>query len=600
MPLVTLDALLQRPIDVLIAGGGTSGLTLARRLAQGSPQTTVAVLEAGVHHDNDPLVDMPGMLTRAIHNPDYDWTYYTVPQKHAANRSMLQTHGKGLGGSSLLNFMCFIRPSKEEFDALEELGNTGWNWDNLLHYMKKSERLQAAPPAVDARLHSAKADPEYHGTEGAIAKSYPSHVTEIVPSLLDALEAAGVPRKPDPCDGRPVGGFLCPTSVDVSTSKRSYAASDFFTLNKDLPNLLVVTNVSVSKINFEGTKATGVTVQQGDKTGVVNASKEVILSAGSLHTPQILELSGIGNASIIEPLGIKSVVDLPGVGENLQDHIFCPIIIETPTDFKSFEIFADPEQAAEQQALYQKGAGLLAGFSCCSSFIPASVIGNKEDVTTWSQTQPDSEPDLFPNLDPSVRKGIEKQYEFLRRWIQDEKQPFSQLLTFNGHFQIPGMTPDPSKRFTTIATVHSHPFTRGRVHITSSSSTAKPDVNPRYLANPMDLDALIHASAFVEKLCQVSPLKDVVKRIALPDENGQPDLDKFVREYISTVYHPIGTAAMLPKDLGGVVDPNLKVYGTENLRVADCSIAPLLTSSNTQTYAYAIGEKAADIILASL
>ncbi|KAF8908253.1 alcohol oxidase [Mucidula mucida] len=590
MPLISLDDLLQRQIDVLIVGGGTSGLTLARRrvtvvLAQGSPQTTVAVLEAGVHHDNDPLVDIPGMLTRAIHNPDYDWTYYTVPQKHAANRNMLQTHGKGLGGSSLLNFMVFIRPSKEEFNALEELGNDGWNWDNLLPYMKKSERLQSAPPAVDGRLHSVKPDPENHGTEGAIAKSYPSHVTEIVPSLLDALEAVGIPRKPDPCDGRPVGCFLCPTSVDVSTSKRSYAASDFFTLNKDLPNLLVVTNVLVSKINLEGTKATGVTVQQGDKTVVVNANKEVVLSAGALHTPQILELSGIGNASIIEPLGIKCVVNLPGVGENLQDHGFCPVVVETPENFKSFEIFSDPEQAAEQQELYKKGLGLLAGFSCCVSFIPASIIGNTEDVTAWSQTQTDSEADLFPNLDPSVRKGIEKQYEILRRWVQDDTQPFSQTLTFSGHFPIPGVTPDPSKRYTTIVTAYSHPFTRGRVHITSSSATASPDVDPRYLSNPTDHDILVHALEFA---------------IAVPNEKERMDRGKFARETLATVYHPLGTAAMLPRELGGVVDSSLKVYGIENLRVVDCSIAPLLTSSNTQTYAYAIGEKAADIILASL
>ncbi len=138
------------------------------------------------------------------------------------------------------------------------------------------------------------------------------------------------------------------------------------------------------------------------------------------------------------------------------------------------------------------------------------------------------------------------------------------------------MTPDPSKRYTTIVTAYSHPFTRGRVHITSSSATASPDVDPRYLSNPTDHDILVHALEFVEKVCQVAPLKDVVQAIAVPNEKERMDRGKFARETLATVYHPLGTAAMLPRELGGVVDSSLKVYGIENLRVVDCSIAPLV------------------------
>ncbi|KAF9012816.1 alcohol oxidase, partial [Hymenopellis radicata] len=540
------------------------------------------------------------MMALAMENPKYDWAYHTVPQAHAGNRRLLQSHGKGLGGSSLLNFLCFVRPTKEEFDALEELGNPGWNWDNLLSYMKKSERIQALSPSVDGERVSAIPNANNHGTEGAIAKSFPSHITEIVTPMLDSLEAIGVPRKPDASDGRPIGGFLSPTSVDMSTFKRSYAASGYFAPNKDLPNLLVVTEVSVLKINFEGTRATGVTVQQNDKTFTVNASKEVVVSAGSLHTPQILELSGVGNASILEPLGIKSIVNLPGVGENLQDHGLVSTVVEVPETFKSFELFKDPAQACEQQELYKKGDGLLAGASSCFAFLPASTFASPADVSTWSQTKPDSEPDLFPTLDPTVRKGIEKQYEILRRWAKDDTQPFGQLMTINGHYTVPGVTPDPAKRYTTICCAFSHPFSRGRIHITSSSPAVPPDLNPRYLSNSTDREIIVRLLEFTEKLLQVSPVKDIVKQITVPSEKDKEDLGKFVGDVLATIHHPVGTSSMLPRELGGVVDQNLRVYGVENLRIADNSIVPLEICSNTQSYAYAIGEKAADLILADL
>ncbi|KAF9018250.1 alcohol oxidase [Hymenopellis radicata] len=550
MPIISLEALLKHecPIDVLIIGGGTSGLTLAARLATGCPETTVAVLEAGVYHENDPLVDIPGMMSRAIHNPKYDWTYYT------------------------LNFLGFVRPSKEEFNVLEEFGNTGWNWESMLHYMKRSERLQSLPPSVDAKKASAIPDAKYHGTSGAIASSYPAHIAR---------------WKPEASDGRPVGCFLAPTSVDSSISKRSYAASEYFAPNEALPNLLVVTEVSVSKITFEGNKANGVEVRFDGKTDTVKATKEVVVSAG--QSREILELSGIGNASILKSFGLECVVNLPGVGENLQDHAFAPNIV-----------FSDPKEAAEQQELYKKGDGLLAGVSSCFAFLPASAIGSPDDVAAWSQTEADSEPDLFPTLDPTVRKGIEKQYEILRRWVKDGSQPFSQILTLNGHYPVPGVTPDPLKRYTSILTAYSHPFTRGRVHISSASHEVPPNVDPRYLANPTDREILVRAIEFVEKLCQTPPVKDVITGITVPGEKNNSDLGKFAGETLGTVHHPVGTAAMMPRELGGVVDADLKVYGTENLRVVDCSIIPLLSSSNTQSYAYAIGEKAADIIRARL
>ncbi|KAK0496357.1 alcohol oxidase [Armillaria luteobubalina] len=605
MPIVSLQDLLAADVDVLVVGGGTCGLATATRLAQNRPNIVVAVIEAGDYHENDPLVDIPGMMSRAIHNPKYDWTYYTVPQKHAGNRQILQSHGKGLGGSSMLNFFGFVRPSKEELDAIEQLGNVGWNWDSLSAYMKKSERIQTPDESVDTQRVAASPDPKNHGYEGPIAKSYPPHITEIHAPLLDSLECMGVPRNADNSGGRPVGAFLAPTSVDSKTATRSYSASGYYAPNEHLPNLLVLTEALTTKINFTAgadglQKAASVNIEKDGVNSTVNVKKEVLLSAGSLHTPQLLELSGVGNPKILAPLGIDAIIDLPGVGENLQDHALAPTVVEVDQSFKTFEIFGDPEQLADQQKLYAGRKGLLAGVSSCFAFMPAAAFGSEANLADWEKSASVS---AIPELDavhPSVRLGIEKQYEILRGWLKDPNQVFSQILTVNGHYPVAGVTPDPTKRYTTLLVAYMHPFTRGRVHITSTNPKAQPDLDPRYLANPADSGVLTSMISFMRRLFKTGPIAESIQSVTVPpfdEDTPVEEINRFVADTLATVHHPVGTASMLPKELGGVVDSRLRVYGSENLRVVDCSIIPLELSCNIQSVAYAIGEKAADIIL---
>ncbi|KAF9456641.1 alcohol oxidase [Collybia nuda] len=609
MPIVSLQDLKKHSIDVLIIGGGTSGLVLAARYAFDAIFVDIiTVLEAGEYHESDPLVDMPGMMTRAIHNPKYDWTYYTVPQKHCGGRPVLQSHGKGLGGSSLLNFMGFVRPSKEELDAFEQMGNPGWNWDTLHADMMKSELLQPPDASVDGKKMAASPDPALHGHTGGIAKSWPPLISELHVPLLDSLESVGVPRKPDNSDGRPVGAFLCPTTVDARTATRSYSAPGYYAPNKDLPNLLVVTGVYVTKVDFTSGKgglkrATSVNVEKDGQVQTLSARKEIVLSAGTFHTPQLLELSGIGDSGTLQSLGIDCIVELPGVGENLQDHACVPVVVQVNQNIETFEAYGDPSILKKHQELYKAQQGMLAGLSSTFAFIPTKTFASESELQKWEAwANVSSNPHLFESKDPSVRRGIERQYEFIRGWLTDPNQPFAQILTVNGHYPVQGVTPDPNKRYITLLFAYNHPFSRGSVHSTSKDAHDHPSVDPNYLSSPIDSAVLAHMLSLTRRLSETAPFSDSVISTVVPsfDKKAPADVvNKFIGDTLATVHHPVGTASMLPRDRGGVVSPDLLVYGTENLRVVDCSVIPLQISANIQCLAYAIGEKVRPIIVSS-
>ncbi|KAG7449768.1 alcohol oxidase [Guyanagaster necrorhizus] len=607
MPIVTVVDFFTTKFDYLVVGGGTAGLVVAARLSE-NPDCIVGVVEAGEYHEHDDLVNIPGMMARALHDPKYDWNFHTVPQKFVNNRQLSQSRGKGLGGSSLLNFFASVRPSKEEIDAIESLGNPGWNWENMLHYMKKSEHLET-PTLTDeeATAYSVVPDTALHGTEGPIAKSFPPHVTKVHTQLLDTLESLGIPRNLDNSNGHPVGSLLFPTSVEAKTATRSYSASAYYAPNADRSNLLILTNAHATKVNLTKTEsgryqATSVTLVKDGLTKSVHASKEIILSAGSFQTPQLLELSGIGQERLLQSFGIECLIDLPGVGENLQDHALTHVIVEVDEDVETLEVLSDPAKLKEHEELYKIQKGIFAGVpSATFAFFPAESIATTNEVETWiSRANLESARNTLDYLDSSVREGMKKQFGLLANWIRDATQPMAQILSLNGHMPIPGMNIDRQKRYLTLLCAYTHPFHRGSVHIMSVDPLMPPAIEQNYLSNPNDLDVLVKILAFVtNKLCQTSPIKDTIKSTVVPPfsaEAGDETMGEYIRNTLTTVHHPAGTASMVPRSNGGVVDSNLLVYGTSNLRVVDCSVIPLQLSSNIQTLAYAIGEKAADII----
>ncbi|CAL1697277.1 unnamed protein product [Somion occarium] len=607
MPIVSVQELAAAKPHYLIIGGGTAGLVVAARLSE-DPNTVVGVIEAGAYHKDDAGVNIPGFASRNLFKPDFDWSFASEPHKGTNNRPVPQPRGKGLGGSSLLNFTVAVRPTKEELNALEALGNPGWNWDNLWKYMKKSERLQ--PPELskeDSLRYAASPDPKLHGTDGPIAKSYTSNLFPPFPAFMDTLEKLGLPRNPDTGGGDSIGSLLFPTTVDKKDCTRSYSASAYYAPNAERPNLLVVTGAHVTKILLEPShdglqRAVGVEFIKDEQTYRINASKEIILSAGAFQSPQILELSGIGNKKILKQHGIETRIDLPSVGENLQDHAYAPTIIEVDDRVPTMETTYVDEEFARQLELYKEGKGLFTALPAnLCSFIPAHIFAESEDLARWKSLAnlEASSPDVFADTPESVKRGIRKQYEYLAKWLDDPTAPMAQILSLYLHFPVPGLPVDTSKRYMSLLGAYTHPFARGSVHITSPSPFTPPAIKMNYLSNPVDTGILVKMQQFILKIYELEPAKEFVENRVIPPvgtENDEKKLEEYVRNFLGTVYHPVGTCAMLPKEDGGVVDSRLLVYGMENLRVIDCSILPLEACCNIQPLAYAIGEKGADII----
>ncbi|TCD64226.1 hypothetical protein EIP91_004361 [Steccherinum ochraceum] len=532
---VTVDQFVSAELDYLVVGGGTSGLVVAARLTE-DPNVTVGVLEAGKYPENDPLVNVPGMMARAMHNSEYDWDLRTVPQKYVNDRQLPQSRGKGLGGSSMLNLLAMARPGRVELDAWEELGNAGWNWETTLDYMKKSERLDPVKLSPeDAARFAAVPNLINYGTNGPIAKSFPPHITECHTAVLDALEANGLPRN--------LIMEMDTHNVDSKTATRSYAASGYYAPNAQRPNLLVLTEAYATKIHLATTanglqRATGASFDYHGKLYDVQAKKEVVLSASTFQNPQLLELSGVGDKDVLASFGIETKIDLPGVGANLQDHALVPTVVEVDAKVKSIELLFDPAQLAEQQELYAQQEGILAGIpSSVFAFMPGDVIGSLDDVKRWKQLSSISgyTPEIFETTQPTVKAGIEKQYDILARWIDDPEQPLSQLLMFNGHFPVAGIKPDFSKRHLSLLCAYTHPFHRGTVHISSTDPAVPPAIQQNYFSNDADLDILVKTVQWMTKVYDTEPLKSlVVRRVVPTGGESEEELREWAKEMFAT------------------------------------------------------------------
>ncbi|KAH8728248.1 hypothetical protein GQ44DRAFT_769764 [Phaeosphaeriaceae sp. PMI808] len=564
--------------DFVIVGGGTAGVALATRLSQRLPEHCVLVVEAGPDGRNDQRLYVPGLKGSPFGGP-LDWSLPTVPQPEANNRIINHNRGKVLGGSSALNLLVWDRATVKEYNAWEELGNPGWNWENMYPAMLKQENFQRQDGLAQ------------YGTDG-IAYGGPIQIgmLENPPRHLDAgisaLKNLGLDENLESLNGNSIGTMYQPATQRFSNHTRSYSV-DY--LPGAGPNLIIMFNSTVHKVTLDRNRATGVVLTDGTE---IKAKKEVILSGGSLLSPKILELSGIGQKAVLEKAGIKQLVELPGVGENLQDHTRIQTTYELKPEILGADILKyNTTRAAIELDLWKRAQTSLYQYA-----------GSAYGFMKWKQAIGDDS-NLLKLAEQSVDKSNPVDQKKLSLLTDTNSgAPDIEIIFSDGYINVRGYpantTTGYGKQYVSLLAGVMHPFARGSVHINGSDPATKPIIDPRYISTPYDLQALKEVAKFTRKIANTAPYTDVWVKEYDPGNATETDAqwEKYVRDNVSTFFHPMGTCAMLPKKNSGVVDAELRVYGVEGLRVVDASVIPMIISAHIQTAVYGIAERAAEMI----
>ncbi|KAK1227260.1 hypothetical protein PQX77_009746 [Marasmius sp. AFHP31] len=602
--------------DYIVVGGGTTGLTVAATLSQDS-RAVVGVIEAGERlYDDNVLI--PGFAGTILNNPKYDWQFFSVPQDHVNNRQIQLARGKILGGTSVLNYLGYTRATTNEYNGIVELGNPGWGATNLFNLMKKAENWTAPANPDFIQNYGVCNDSENHGRSGALKTTSSTLFSDLQPPFLKAFDNLGVPINRAPYGGYTVGGWASDRTIDAQNRSRSFAANAFYEPNRERKNLILLTGAQATKVNFGhpnggDISATGVTfVGRDQHTYIAQASREIVLSAGSLKSPQLLELSGeinddirggpsskscllsgIGNPQLLNKLGIETLIELPGVGENLQDHPGVNQYFQAIDSAFTFDKLSTPEGVAEEYKLYvQNRTGLLSTFSSALAFLPWSNFMSEQEISQLKT-------ELDAALAADSTKYNTPAYKLQRKWLDDDSVPQLEVILIP-RSAITNQGTDTNGKFYTFNTLLTHSWARGNVHVNSTDGLAPPVVDTSYLSSPADIDVKVFVKAlrYGFKLAGTEPMKSVTKGVVSPVENAtDAELIQHLKTRLGPNWHFIGTAAMLPREDKGVVDPDFKVYGTKNLRIADASILPIHIAAHPVATLYGMGIKAGCTIL---
>jgi choline dehydrogenase len=516
--------------DYIVVGAGSAGSVIASRLTEQSG-TTVLLLEAG-GPDNKPEIHIPG-ATFSLQNTDIDWAYQTEPQTEVSGRSIFWPRGKVLGGSSSINAMIYIRGHRLVYDGWQAAGNEGWGYESVLPYFKKSE-------------HQERGNDAFHAVGGPlnVADQRDPHPLSCV--FIDAAQEVGFEFNQD-FNGRKMDGFGL-YQVTQKDGERWSTARAFLDPIMNRLNLHVLTQAQALKVLFNGRRAAGVAFLKDGLTHKAFAAKGVILSGGAINSPQLLMLSGIGPAGTLQEMGIPVVVDLPGVGQNLQDHV------DIAVRYRPANPFSQTAETAE--TIYRdKRRG------------PWS--SNVVEAGGFVRTRPDLPmPDLQFHFTPQRPVG----------------------------FSPAGMDEPVFSFFPAVLL----PESRGYVSLRSPDPLAPPLIQPNYLTSEADKDVLIQGVKLSRRLAKTRAFAPYVDGPILPGPEIERDdeIGDYIQQQADTIYHPVGTSKMGIDDLA-VVNPQLQVRGVEGLWVADASIMPTIVNGNTNAPSIMIGEKAADLIKAA-
>ncbi len=526
-----------KSVDYVIIGAGTAGCVLANRLTEDG-KYTVLLLEAGPS-DNYPWIHIPIGYAKTMFNPKYNWMFNTEPEAQMNGRKIYWPRGKVLGGSSSINGLVYIRGQAEDYDHWAALGNTGWSFNEVLPYFKKLE-------------FNERGESKYHGGSGPIACSDIHERHELMDAIICAGNELGVPTTDDFNGGSQEGvGYF---QLFTRRGWRCSTAKGYLGPARTRANLAVETNALVTQIVFDGKRAAGVKFSQRGRLFEVKAAREVLLCAGAVQSPQLLELSGIGAASVLRQHGIPVVANLPGVGENLQDHLQFRLI-----------------------------------YKC------------KKPITTN---------DALNSIWGKIGIGL--------KWLKNRSGPMGIGINHGGMFAhaLPdAKTPDIQFHFAALsaemAAGKSHPWSgftfsvcqlrptsRGSVHIKSKDPLVPPSIRPNYLATVEDQRCALAAVRYARTLANTNAMRAYTESEYRPGPQATSDEDllAFCQNYGATIFHPSSTCKMGSDDMA-VVDARLRVRGVNNLRVVDCSIMPTLVSGNTNAPVVMIAEKASDMIL---